>query len=59
MYTVLKSLNKKSDTQKGTRSISRFFKERPDEDLIELCKKYLQKLSKLLDEYEQLFNKPS
>jgi len=59
VYTIFRLLNKKSDSSKGGRSVSRFFKERPDEDLIKLCEKYLQKLRKLLDEYEQLFNRPS
>jgi hypothetical protein len=46
-------------TGTGTASLSRFLKERPNEDLVELCEKYLQNLRKILDEYEELFNKPS
>lgn len=50
----LKCLSKKSDICKAETNISRFFKERPDEDLIELCEKYLNKLSLLVDECEKL-----
>jgi hypothetical protein len=40
-----------------SRNISRFFKERPNDDLVGLCEKYVEKLKKLVDECEQLFNR--
>ncbi|HET7344711.1 MAG TPA: hypothetical protein VFJ05_02425 [Nitrososphaeraceae archaeon] len=39
-----------------TREVVRLFKERPNENLIQLCDKHLQKLTILLDGCEQLFN---
>ncbi len=35
-----------------------FLKEYPDKNLNELCEKYLQNLTMLVDECEQLFNNP-
>jgi hypothetical protein len=52
--SILAAFNpyKKYKMYKGQRNISRFFKERPNDDLIELCEKYLQKLRELVDECE-------
>jgi hypothetical protein len=59
IYKKVKSalLGKKSATNKGSRSVSRFFNERPSEDLVGLREKYLRKLKKLVDECEQLFDR--
>ena len=56
-FEPFRSLGKKSARNKGSRNISRFFKERPDDDLVGLCEKYVGKLKKLVDECEQLFNR--
>jgi hypothetical protein len=53
-----KSLNKKSGSGESTREVVRFFVEYPDKNLNELCEKYLQNLTILVDECEQLFNNP-
>ena len=56
-FEPFRLLGKKSARNKGSRSISRFFKERPSEDLVGLCEKYIGNLKKLVDECEQLFNR--
>jgi hypothetical protein len=50
-------LGKKFARNKGSRNISRFFKERPSEDLVGMCEKYLGNLRKLVDDGEQLFDR--
>ena len=56
-FEPFRLLGKKSARNKGSRNISRFFKERPNDDLVGLCEKYVEKLKKLVDECEQLFNR--
>ena len=43
----------KSPEEKVTIKHSWYFEERPDEDLLELCNAYVQKLEKLVDECEK------
>jgi hypothetical protein len=47
---------KRSNKNKGVRNVLRFFKEHPNKDFIGMCEEYIQKLRKLVDECEQLFN---
>jgi hypothetical protein len=42
---------------KETRNVSRFFKERPEDDLITICRTYIRRLSELVVECEKLFDK--
>ena len=51
------SLNKKSSSDEMAREVVRFFLKYPEKNLINLCEKYLQNLTILADECEQLFNK--
>lgn len=48
-------LTKEDHVSKATRKVSRFFKEHPSDDLIKLCEMYLERLTKIVDECEQLF----
>ena len=59
LSTSSKPMNKKSNIDKVTREIVRFFVEYPDENLNELCEKYLRNLIILVDECEQHFNNPN
>jgi hypothetical protein len=54
-FEPFRLFGKKPARNVGSRSISRFFKERPNDDLVVLCEKYVGKLKKLVDECEQLF----
>ena len=53
-----RSSNERSEKSITSRKVSRFFEERPNEDLFELCESYIQKLIILKNECEQLFQNP-
>jgi hypothetical protein len=50
-----RSPNERIENSVASRKVSRFFEGRPNEDLFGLCESYIQKLTKRVDECEQLF----
>ena len=51
------SSSKVDNDIKETRNVSRFFKERPEDDLITICRTYVKRLNELVVECEKLFDK--
>jgi len=49
--------NKPSQETEVTTKHSWYFEERPNDDLLELCNKYIQKIEKLVEECEKQFHK--
>jgi hypothetical protein len=52
-YEPFRLLGKRISKNKGSKSVSRFFQDRPGEDLVGLCEEHLGKLNKLVDECER------